>query len=112
MPYKYQQLALQGRIDQGMPREGVYIAWGQPDAVSQGSRSSRYFETWHYFRYETTEVGTYQTIYHGYENRRGRRFYYIDPVYTPSYVTHRQPAKWCTFENDRVVAWESYIEYP
>ncbi len=109
MPPKYQQLALQGTIADGMPKEGVYIAWGEPDAVSQGSRGSRFFETWHYFSYETVEVGGFETFHRGYVDRRGRRYYYIDPLYSPTYVTRRRPAKWCTFENQRVVAWEAYF---
>ncbi len=105
----FQRLVLTGQITQGMPLDGVYIAWGRPDAISQGSRESRLFETWHYFIYDTVEIPGWDYIPRGYVGRRGRPYYYIDPIYTPGYVTRRSLARWATFENGRVAAWESYL---
>lgn len=43
-----QELAKQGQVKQGMERNAVLIALGEPDKISQGSKDSKAFEKWYY----------------------------------------------------------------
>lgn len=48
-------LVSQGRIDKGMSREAVFLAWGNPDRVQVGEENGRNLERWGYLdRYPVT----------------------------------------------------------
>jgi len=43
-----QELAQQGQVKEGMEKNAVLIAWGQPSKISTGSREGVGFEKWYY----------------------------------------------------------------
>jgi len=43
-----QDLVARGRIDRGLPRDGVMLAWGRPDRVVEWDRSGSRLERWTY----------------------------------------------------------------
>ncbi|MDA0811810.1 MAG: hypothetical protein O3C21_05390, partial [Verrucomicrobia bacterium] len=50
---EHQELVRQGQIEKGMPKSGVFLAWGRPDRVTRGNRDGKDFETWRYNGYQT-----------------------------------------------------------
>lgn len=102
-------LVLKGTISEGMSRDAVTIAWGQPDGVSHGSMDGKRVETWRY----TTLRSIYRPYYglglgygYGYGRGYGRGFYPgamfgMGPDYVP--VT----SSVVRFRNNRVIAWET-----
>ena len=103
---KQQELVRQGRIAKGMPKRGVFLAWGRPDNVSRGSRDGKDFEAWRYRGYQpvyTHSIGF--SVGHGY-GRYGHGWcpgygYGTDVYYRP-YTAAR-----VDFHNNRVSGWES-----
>jgi hypothetical protein len=104
---KNQELVQQGLIARGMPADGVYLAWGSPSRVYQGSKGGKATERWDYAGtrpvYTTSFFGSYgYGPYH-----RGRYGYYgsgfgLGPEI--AYVPYRAATVW--FENNRVESWE------
>lgn len=45
---KHRELVERGQIERGMPQDAVYLAWGSPASVFQGSNSGRATERWDY----------------------------------------------------------------
>jgi hypothetical protein len=43
-----QDLVSRGRIERGLPKEGVFLAWGRPDRVGEWDRSGSRLERWTY----------------------------------------------------------------
>lgn len=43
-----QDLVSRGRIDRGLPMDGVFLAWGRPDRVVEWDRSGSRLERWTY----------------------------------------------------------------
>jgi len=69
-----QELAEQGKIEKGMHKDGVYIAMGKPDKVTQGANSRGDYEQWNYYRLQpiiTHRIGGYWGS--GYGGRFGGR---------------------------------------
>lgn len=100
---KQQSLVREGKIDQGMPHTGVYLAMGNPDSKVTGNREGRSFTRWDYSMlvpvYTTGFSGYYGGGYHG----RGR--YYGGGYYpTVSYVPTRGSSVY--FRKGHVVGWE------
>jgi len=57
---KEKNLVDQGRIEEGMSRDAVYLAWGRPGRVMSGSRNGQGREKWAYFHtapVQTTSIG-------------------------------------------------------
>lgn len=52
-----QALVSQGRIERGLPRDGVFLAWGRPHRVTEWDRSGSRLERWTY--YGLNPVSTY-----------------------------------------------------
>lgn len=104
---KQQELVRQGKIDKGMPKSGVFLAWGRPDHVTTGNRNGKEFEAWRYRAYEpvyTQSVGI--AVGPGY-GRYGRYGYspnygYGTDVYYRPYTAAR-----VDFHNNRVTCWEA-----
>jgi hypothetical protein len=91
-----------GMIREGMPKEAVYIAWGNPDSVRKGAYKGRSHETWIYYGTSSYPVDRYSY----YPHRHGRYHYYA-PIYDPIYVPYRYYLKSATFVDGRVVAWDA-----
>lgn len=49
LPPEFQRLADAGEIKTGMPKDAVYIAWGDPDEVTYSEDDHGKFETWLYY---------------------------------------------------------------
>jgi hypothetical protein len=114
-----QALVRQGRIAEGMPKAGVFLAWGNPDRIRSGLRYGNPFEVWVYTTTRTTvspDYGYYPG-YYGYGHFRGgiwrhhHRFYSFG-LYSYPYdpysdiVSYEVPYKIAYFENDRCTGWE------
>lgn len=103
---KQRSLVEQGQISHGMPRDAVYLAWGRPARVFQGSKDGKLTERWDYA--ETQPV--YYTNFHGsysnyYGPRRGRG-YYSGFGFGPevAYIPFRIASVW--FVDGQVDSWE------
>lgn len=115
-----QALVREGRIRDGMPQEGVWLAWGTPDQKGSGFARGRPVETWIYneyvyahapyaFPYGPFGYGGYYggAVLHPY---RGRYWAVVgDPYFSPFYYSYIQPsipypAKTVTFTNGRVIS--------
>ena len=108
------QLVRQGRIRNGMDKQAVYLAWGNPNSTSEGQQGGRVFEKWSY----TGVRPVYrQSIYTGIGFGRGygrygrygrgyRRGYYpYSSIGTAvSYLPYR--AAWVKFDGGRVQSWQ------
>ncbi|MFL6542290.1 MAG: hypothetical protein ACJ8I9_03905 [Chthoniobacterales bacterium] len=118
-----QALVQQGEIRVGMPMNGVWLAWGEPNQKGAGRNGPRPIETWIYWG--TTDAG-YGPFYGGYGMgyggygylRRGgfhHRGFYYDPFYDPFFYSHmnivQYPERFVSFENGRVVAY-SHLPAP
>lgn len=100
-----QQLVRQGQIVTGMPADAVYMAWGRPARVFNGSKDGKNRERWDYATSKPTYVQTMGSPYYGpYGSRRYYR--YRDPIMMPevAYIPYRQASVW--FVNGKVESWE------
>lgn len=102
---KEKQLVQQGQIGRGMPKGGVFLAWGRPDHVTRGHHDGKDFEAWRYSAYEPVYT---QTIGLGVGfGPYGR--YGWDPGYAYSTDIYYRPhtAARVDFHDNRVTGWES-----
>lgn len=97
---KQQQLVANGNVSEGMSKNAVYIAWGNPDRITYGSKRGTLDERWLYFGYDFTQVPSYDffPVYAG-------GFVYNDYIYSPQYVSTPYVDKGVVFEKERVVNW-------
>lgn len=100
-------LVEQGQISRGMPPDAVYLAWGRPSRVFQGSKDGKSSERWDYAGshpvYHTNFYGSYGSYYGPYRGRYYRGYgLAIGPEV--SYIPYRIASVW--FVGDRVDAWE------
>lgn len=102
---KQKELVQQGRIDRGMPPDAVYLAWGSPSRVFQGSKNNRPTERWDYAGsrpvYTNSFYGSYGRFYGPY-----RRYGYYGGGWGPevAYIPYRIGSVW--FLDNRVDSWE------
>jgi hypothetical protein len=105
LPETHKRLAANGQITEGMSKEAVFIAWGNPNRKSGGSRQGRKSERWSYAGYDAIHGG-YFGVGHGYGGHHGHHYYYDTGLFyepTVTYVPYER--KWAEFTNDRVSAW-------
>jgi hypothetical protein len=101
-----QQLVRQGQIATGMPADAVYMAWGRPARIFNGSKDGKNRERWDYAATRPTYVQTMSSpYYHGPYGLR-RYYRYNDPMMMPevAYVPYLQASVW--FMNGKVESWE------
>lgn len=102
---KHRSLVEEGRIDRGMSPDAVYLAWGRPSRVLQGSKDGKATERWDYTGsrpvYFTNFYGSYG-CYHGPYHRHGYYGFGLGPEV--AYVPYRVASAW--FIDGRVDAWE------
>jgi hypothetical protein len=127
---RQQQLVANGQIATGMPRDGVYLAWGSPDQRVEGAMRREMTETWIYVYYTSAYPYGYGYGYgypYGYgggfgfggviatHRHHGRSFAFIgDPFYDPFYYSYIPPSipypyRTVTFANGRVVSFQSLV---
>src|SRR5207302_10561937 len=77
-----QGLVTKGEVREGMTKDAVYIAWGKPDEVMEGSKEKRPFELWRYY-IATQQLRPRYT----YAPRFFGRHIAYDTFYDPYYTT-------------------------
>jgi len=112
-------LVSSGMVREGMNQDAVFLAWGRPDRVSEGSRGGSRFETWTYLKSEPVRRVNVGVGYgygrgpwghpgyygrHGY-GRYGRGY---DPFYHggPTWDYRMVKVAEVEFVNNRVTKWE------
>ncbi len=111
---KDRALVAEGKIREGMHKQGVFLSWGRPNDIREGNRSGVPYETWlytgqraHTQTYLSLGYGHgYDPYYYGY----GGRYYGRSHLgFGQSVVTTYRPVKVGTVEllNDKVVSWEA-----
>ena len=110
---KQRNLVQQGQITRGMSQDAVYLAWGRPAGIFQGSKDGKSTERWDYAGtrpvYTTGFYGSYGYGYGRY-GRYGSRGCYGYPgvgfAMGPevAYIPYRIASVW--FLNNRVDSWE------
>lgn len=105
---KQRSLVEQGQISRGMPQDAVYLAWGAPSRVFQGSKEDKLTERWDYAGsrpvYYSNFYGSYGSFYGPY---RGHGYYHGYGIgFGPevAYIPYRIASVW--FINGRVDSWE------
>lgn len=102
------QAVMEGRVEEGMPPDAVYLALGRPDRVIRGSEQGTPYEHWRYMDlqpvYHSSWAMGYGPVYRG---PYGRRYYApgwgtwdMGPDYIP--VTSAV----VRFSRNRVTGWE------
>jgi len=67
------KLVQQGKIKKGMHKEGVFLAWGKAQSVTQGEKDNKKFEQWVYTSISPVYHSSFGTHY-GYSNFGHRGF--------------------------------------
>ncbi|MFZ4768164.1 MAG: hypothetical protein ACOYMN_24715 [Roseimicrobium sp.] len=52
---RHKAMVQQGRVEEGMTKPAVFLAWGAPDRASKGSKFGRDFEQWSYAGYQAVQ---------------------------------------------------------
>lgn len=106
----HRALVQQGQIVSGMSMDAVYLAWGEPSGVFQGSKDGKATERWDYAGsrpvYATNFYGAYGYGYGPY-GAYGRHSYSdVGFGFGPevAYIPYRIASVW--FVNNRVDSWE------
>lgn len=102
-------LVAQGKIQEGMSKQAVFISWGPPARIAEGTRKGQKYERWSYVGYDSVVRSGYGFGYGGW---RGRYGYYCD-VYDPffyggpvvDYIPYE--AGVVEFVNGQVSAWSA-----
>jgi hypothetical protein len=93
-----QQSVQQGRVKEGMSRDAVYLAWGHPSAVSNGSRDGRTYERWNYTELQPVYINTLGAGISRHACGFYDPYYYSGPII--DYV--RVPGRSVEFVNNKV----------
>lgn len=105
-------LVAEGKIREGMHKQAVFLSWGRPDDIREGSRSNVPYETWLYTA-NRPHTQTYLSLGYGYDNPYygyGGRYYGRSHLgFSPGVATTYRPIKVGSVEllNDKVVSWEA-----
>ncbi|RPJ35376.1 MAG: hypothetical protein EHM17_02790 [Verrucomicrobiaceae bacterium] len=101
-------LVEQGQIERGMSQDAVYLAWGAPSRVFQGSKDRRMTERWDYAGSRPVYYSNFHGSYGRYWGpRRGRGYHGgYGMAFGPevAYVPYRIASVW--FVDNQVDAWE------
>ncbi|GAB4241177.1 MAG: hypothetical protein OHK005_03960 [Candidatus Methylacidiphilales bacterium] len=97
-----QQLVLQGKIEEGMSPEAVYIALGRPARVTEARLERRSLTRWIYGRTSTQYLPSYR--FRSVVLPNGQ--IYLAPVYQPDTVTTWVDTFAVIFEKGKVIGWE------
>lgn len=113
LPSRDKDLVSKGNVKEGMSKDAVFLAWGRPDMVKEGSQHGRSSESWAYFGSTPVPASSfsYANPHLGFYGRYGmhpRYGYGCGPGW--SYDTGvnfvRHVDKTVQFSGNRVTAWE------
>ena len=114
-----QALIAAGKVREGFSKQMVFLAWGRPDDIRQGSKKGVPYETW---TYTGNQPVSHSSISIGYGLGYGHGYYpYRSPYRSHHYYNHpyfgfypsvgttyrRVRVGQVEFLNDRVVSWET-----
>lgn len=100
---EHQVMVQQGRICEGMSKDAVYLAWGNPNASPVfGQRDGQAYEKWVYNVYRPVMVDSV-----GFGTGCWHHGHWCGGGMSASTVMVPQEAAWVTFQNNLVTAWES-----
>ena len=110
---EHQRLALSGKITEGMNRDGVWVAWGPANRISELSENGNRYEIWRYtglqpVYHSSFGVGFGVSNYHGRHFRASRFDPFYDYSYTPDYIPYL--AAEVKFRSGLVKSWERITE--
>ncbi len=103
LPTDQRQAVEQGRLVEGMERDAVYLAWGRPAGVKEGSSGGRQVEKWRYVNYRPMVTNHFNMGY-GYGYGRGCDYGYYDFGPTVDYIPYT--AAVVEFRDGKVTGWE------
>ncbi|MCB1076784.1 MAG: hypothetical protein KDM64_03050 [Verrucomicrobiae bacterium] len=104
---KHQDLVREGKVVEGMSNDAVFLAWGRPDELRQGSREGRSLETWVYYGTESVPVQTMGIgIGYGYGYGRCGPGSIYDYGYGYDVAYRDYVAATVEFERGKVVSWQ------
>jgi len=105
---RQQSLVSQGQIEEGMPPQAVYIAWGKPSRDYVGQDGGEATRVWEYSGsqpvYSTNYYGGYGYRSGGYGRYRRSSYYGYGVSPQVTYVPYRKATVW--FIDDQVRKWE------
>ena len=102
---QHRQLVENGRIDRGMSQDAVFLAWGAPSRVFQGSRNNRQSERWDYSGSRPVYTNTFHGSYGRFYGPCGRHgFSGIGWGPDVAYIPYRIGSVW--FIDNQVDSWE------
>ena len=106
-------LLSKGQIRDGMHKKVVFLAWGRPDEIRQGSRSGVPYETWVYTANQAHSRSRLALGYGGgldlyHPHSRGRYYHQLRFGFYPSVATTFVSIEIGSVEflNDKVASWE------
>lgn len=102
---QHRELVERGQIDRGMSQDAVYIAWGSPSSVFQGSNNGRPTERWDYAGSRPVFTNTFRGSY-GRFHRSCWRGGYSGIGWGPEvvHIPYRIGSVW--FIDNQVDSWE------
>ena len=102
---KQQSLVEKGEIARGMSPDAVYLAWGGPSRVFQGSKDGKTSERWDDAGSRPVYTsGFYGSYAYGSHRHHGYSIYGIGVGPDVAYIPYRVASVW--FLNHRVDSWE------
>jgi hypothetical protein len=90
-----QERVSEGNIEKGLPKPGVFLAWGRPTTVSEWERNGRTIERWSY-------VGYRPVYYHSIGTGWGWSAYHPSLYYHDTYWQGGTTVDWAPYAIGRV----------
>ncbi|MFN0127911.1 MAG: hypothetical protein ACKV19_14620 [Verrucomicrobiales bacterium] len=107
-----QEIVSRGRIERGLPMDGVFLAWGRPDRVVEWDRSGSRVQRWTYLGLQPVHTYTFGWSggwggWHGWDP-------YCDPYFFggPSVEWVPYPMSRVDFRHGKVTEWEVRLTRP
>ena len=105
---RHKAMVAQRKIEEGMSKGAVFIAWGKADRIGKGSKNGKDFERWSYTGFDTVPgygAGGYGLGYGYGGGFYGHRYIYDPLFYYDPFVTVPYEAGRVEFTNGKVSAW-------
>jgi hypothetical protein len=100
---RQKELVTLGRVEEGMSKQAVFLAWGRPDRAAQGSKNGKAYERWSYAGYDPVYTMGFGMGYWG--GGWGGCYYDRPFLYEPMMTYVPYEAAKVEFLNGSVTAW-------